>query len=404
MFLTVIMLVGVVGKSNTGKSTFFKASTLTDVEISNRIFTTIEANEGVGFVKDKCPEKELNVTCDPQHGYCKEGNRFIPIRMLDVAGLVPGAHEGKGLGNQFLDDLRQADVLIHIVDASGSTNEKGEPCSPGEYDPCRDVRFLEEEIDCWFSSILSKSWRKFARSAELQSKNEDKEIANRFSGLGVNLGMVKKARRKLKLDKKISEWTEEEIDKFAKQLRLVSKPIVIAANKMDLPKAQQNIEKLKKEFPELEIIPCSAESELALREASKGGLIKYIPGERNFEILKESKLNQRQEKALNFVENLLEKWNTTGVQGCLNTAVFDELEQIVVYPVEDANKLSDQKGNVLPDSLLLPKGSTALDLAYAIHTDIGESFVKAINAKTKQVIGKEQPLKNNDVIEIVSKK
>src|SRR3989338_977131 len=116
-----IMLIGVVGKPSTGKSTFFKASTLADVEIANYPFTTIKPNRAVVFVKIECVDKEFGKQCSPRIGYCVNGKRFVAVELLDVAGLVPGAHEGKGLGNQFLNDLNQADALIHIVDISGST-------------------------------------------------------------------------------------------------------------------------------------------------------------------------------------------------------------------------------------------------------------------------------------------
>ena len=141
------MLVGVVGKPNVGKSTFFKAATLVEAETAPYPFTTIKANEGVGFVRVTDVAKEFNVKSNPKHGYVLKDERFVPVKMLDVAGLVPGAHLGKGLGNKFLDDLRQADVLIHVIDASGSTNEKGEIVKAGSYDPCNDVKFLEDELD-----------------------------------------------------------------------------------------------------------------------------------------------------------------------------------------------------------------------------------------------------------------
>src|SRR3989338_5626200 len=140
-----MMLIGVVGKANVGKSTFFKAATLAEVEIANYPFATIKPNHGTGYVRVDCAEKFFNVKCNPRFGYCIEGIRFVPVDMLDVAGLVPGAHEGKGMGNQFLDDLRQADALIHVVDVAGTTNEKGEPITPGSYDPADDIKFLEEE-------------------------------------------------------------------------------------------------------------------------------------------------------------------------------------------------------------------------------------------------------------------
>ena len=92
------MLIGVVGKANIGKSTFFKAATLMDIEIANYPFATIKPNHGVGFIRVPCVDKDFNTQCNPRTGYCKNHERFITVDMIDVAGLVPGAHEGKGMG------------------------------------------------------------------------------------------------------------------------------------------------------------------------------------------------------------------------------------------------------------------------------------------------------------------
>jgi len=398
------MMIGIVGKPNTGKSTFFKAATLAEVETGGRPFVTIEANAGVGFVKVECIEKEFNVKCQPNKGFCLHGWRFVPVKLLDVAGLVPGAHEGKGLGNAFLNDLGTADALIHIVDVAGATNEKGEPVKSGSYDPCNDVRFLETEIDMWFFNLMKKGWNKFSRLSEHQSKDIALAIADQFSGLKIDFDMVKTAMRSLNLNKKLTEWSDEELKSFATELRKASKPIIIAANKIDLPAASENITKLRKEFPDDIVIPCSAESELALREAAKKELIDYIPGEKTFEILKSAKLNEKQRAALTFVkEKVLASWNNTGVQNCLNTAVFDRLKYIVVFP-GGVHKLEDAKGRILPDAFLMPPESTAIDFADKIHSDFAKNFIKAINVMTKKPVGRDYVLKHRDVIEIISKK
>ena len=288
-------------------------------------------------------------------------------------------------------------MLIHIIDASGSTNEKGEIIKSGDYDPANDIRFLEEEIDSWFADILKKSWSKFSKQAK-----DEKAIVEQFSGLKITFEHIRNALAKLKLSKKIRDWSEDDIKNFATELRKISKPIIIAANKIDLPVAKENIEKLKKQFPDYLIIPCSAESELALREAAKAELIKYIPGNSDFEVLKNKKLNEKQKKALELVKKILDKWKATGVQQCLNSAIFDYLKYKVVYPVENANKFSDSKGNILPDAFILPPEATAKDLAYTVHSSIGDKFVRAIDAKTKKVVGKNHVLENGAIIEIVT--
>ena len=393
------MLIGIVGKPSAGKSTFFKAATLADVPIAQYPFTTIKPNHGVGYVKVECIDKELNTQCQPNHGFCLNHWRFVPVELMDVAGLVPGASEGKGLGNQFLDDLRQADTFIQIVDVSGTTDREGKLVLKGSSDPVDDVKFLEEELNKWYFNILMKVWRSFARKAEMTSKDNFSEaVAKQFSGLKIKEEQVKTVLRKLNFKDNPSSWDNDQLMNFASELRKESKPMIIAANKIDLPSSKENYEKLKKEFPDLMIIPCSADSELALKEAAKSKLIDYIPGENDFNI--KGEINEKQKQALkNIKKNILEVYKNTGVQNILNAAVFELLKYLAIFPA--GSKLKDSKGHILPDCFLLPENSTALDLAYFIHTDIGNNFIKAIDVRTKRVLGKNHILKNRDVLEIV---
>jgi ribosome-binding ATPase YchF (GTP1/OBG family) len=393
------MLIGIVGKPSSGKSTFFQALTSIPVERSPRPFTTIKPNRGIAYVEVECVDKEFGVQCNPRTGFCIRSRRFVPVEVLDVAGLVPGAHEGKGLGNKFLDDLRQADVLIHVIDLSGSTNEVGEQVPLGSYDPANDIKFLEEELNFWIKGILDANWPKLVKENTQQNKKIEDIMVAQFSGLGLKRPAIQKTLNSLKLEeKKLSEWSEEEKFAFAKLMREIGKPIVIAANKCDLPNTENNLERLRKQFPNYIIIPCSAEAEIALKEAAKHNFIEYIPGDGQFKILRE--LNESQKNALVILEKLLKKYGSTGVQKVLNIAVFDFLHYIAVF-AGGQNKLADKEGNILPDVWLLPPNSTAIDFAAAIHSDFAKKFIKAIDARTGMAHGADYRLKHRDVIEFV---
>ncbi|MBW3011433.1 50S ribosome-binding GTPase, partial [Candidatus Woesearchaeota archaeon] len=244
------MIVGLVGKPSAGKSTFFKAATLAEVDIANYPFTTIKPNHGTGYVRVECVCKEFNKQCNPRFGYSMKGFRFVPVDMMDVAGLVPGAHSGKGMGNQFLDDLRQANVLIHVVDVSGSINEKGEPVDVGSYDPAKDIEFLETEIDMWYKGILTKGWERFARSVQQEKSEVHKAIAKQASALGITENLAERAIKECNLKKdNIQSWTDDDLRKMASFLRKKTKPMVIACNKVDVPGAFEIFEKIKAQFP-----------------------------------------------------------------------------------------------------------------------------------------------------------
>ncbi len=392
------MQIGLLGKTNVGKSTFFSAATETTAQIGNYPFTTVEPNVGIAHVKTECACKHFGI--NHKHALCVRGTRFIPVKLIDVAGLVPGAHEGKGLGNKFLDDARQAEVLIHVVDASGSTDIQGHSVPAGTHDPLEDVKFVEEEFDQWMKQILQREWQKLTREMESKGAKLVQGIAQRFSGLGIKEYDIEIVAQHLNLQtKKPVDWTENDLFTFVKELRKKTRPMIIAANKADLFHDLSVIDKLKTHG---QIIACSAETELLLRKASKSGLIDYFPGEKIFKIKDGISLNPQQEKALDLAKRVLVKIGTTGIQQILNSACFDLLKLIVVYPVEDETKLSNKDGEVLPDARLLLPGSTTKDLAQTVHADLAKGFLHAVDAKTKQRIGAQHQLKNGDVIKIVS--
>ena len=385
------MLIGLVGKSNTGKTTFFSAATLVDAEISNRIFTTIEPNKGVTYVRAPCPCGGNK--CHPQNSKCIDGVRFVPVKMVDIAGLVPGAHEGKGLGNKFLSDIMEANALIHVVDISGSTDESGNPIAAGSRDPKDDIKFLEEEIDYWILGILKRNLATLSKRMEVTKEKFSVVIHNQLAGLGIKLAEVEHALNGTEVNPQSDDY---DLLKFIAVLREKSKPIILAANKADIRGSGENLERLQDLGYEL--FPCSAEFELALRRAAERGIIEYNPGSASFRIMKE--IDAQHRKALEHIQSFLDSQGSTGVQKIIDHIVFEVLKMIVVYPVENEHKLSDSKGNVLPHALLMRQGSTALDLAFSVHEDIGKKFVAAVDARTGKQLSGSYQLKSGDVISI----
>jgi ribosome-binding ATPase len=395
------MIIGIIGKANVGKSTFFNAATDQSVASANYPFTTIEPNVGISFVRSKCVCKEYSVQDNPIHSICIDGNRFVPIKLVDIAGLVPGAHLGKGLGNKFLDDSRQADAIIHVVDASGSTDPEGKVVEKAHGDPLFDIKFIEEEFNQWILSIIKKDWDKIIRDMANQKLKIEQILTKRLSGLSVTIDTISNALSKIGIsNKNPANWTQDEILEVIKLIRKSSKPFLILANKADISSSKDNIKKM--EQLDTIVIPCASEAELVLRKGAKKGLWYYLPGDKSFEIKDKDKLNEQQKKALLIIQSILNEYGSTGVQEAINTVCFKLLNLIIVFPVEDEIKLSDKKGNILPNAILLRKGSTAKDLAVNIHQDLAKGFMFGIDVRNKKRIGADYELKHNDIIKIVS--
>ncbi len=398
------MIIGIVGKPNVGKSAFFRSLTLADAPSGNFPFTTIDANSAMGYVKVKDPAVDFDKHSNPREGYVLGDYRFVPVEIIDVAGLVPGAHEGKGLGNKFLDDLRQADALIHVIDLSGSTNDKGEPVELNSYDPANDITFLEDELNHWFYNIIKKHWDNISKKVRMQDMKIEIALSSVLSGLNVTENQIIRGINKLDIDK---STIDNNLFELATALREISKPIVIAANKCDVLLENKEFEKklndLKEQFPNYNIIPVMAEYEWNLKKAHDNDIIEYIPGVKEFTIKDEASLNENQKAGLKKIsDGINDLPYSTGVQEALNFAVFSLLEKKPIFP--GGSKLEDDKGNVLPDCFIMDKQATALDFAYRLHTDFGKNFIKAIDIKTKKMVGKDHPLNFGDIIEIVSGK
>ena len=384
----------IAGKPNCGKSTFFAAATMAPAEIANYPFTTIDANNGVAYVRVECACKSLGIENCPA---CQNGVRFIPIGLIDVAGLVEGAHTGRGLGNKFLDNLREADAIIHILDASGSTDAEGNPVDRGSHNPKQDIGFIESEMKMWVYGLIEKNWNKIQRSSQQKNYSIEDAVAEQLAGLQITVTHVEEAVRITGIN--LKTCNEEELINFCGVLVQHAKPFIVIGNKADFAPAEL-LEDLKKE----DIMFTCAAGELALKKAAESGLINYVAGDGDFTINAPEKLTPPQKAGLEAIRAMMKQFGGTGVQQAINSAVFDLLDMIVVYPVEDENKYCDGKDRILPDAYLMKRGSTPHDLAYQVHTDIGKGFLYAVDAKTKMRIKESHELKNGDVIKIVSTK
>jgi len=387
--------IALAGKPNAGKSTFYKAATMADVDVANYPFTTIDANRGVSSVRTDCPCLERDERCGDEH--CRAGKRYVPVELLDVAGLVPGAHEGRGLGNQFLDELTNADAIVNVVDASGGTNEEGEPVEVGTYDPVEEVDFIEEEMDQWLAGIIDRNWETVERQSRSPDFDVDDALAEMLTGFGATEADVAASLRELDYPEDPIQWTDADRETLARDVRARTKPIILVANKADVA-PPENIERLQETGKPL--IPATAEGELALRQAAEAGVVDYDPGDADFEIVGD--ISDEQAAGLEKIREVMTERGGTGVQAALDHAVYELLDRITAYPVQNETRWTDAKGNVLPDAFLLPRGSTPKDLAYAVHSDIGDGYLHAVNAKTDREVSESYELADGDVIKIVS--
>ena len=395
--------IGLIGKTNTGKTTFFNSATLMSAEVSNYPFTTKKPSIGNAHAITHCIHKEFNLRDNPKNSGCIDGWRFIPVEIVDLPGLIKGAWEGKGLGNQFLTIAAQSDALLHIVDASGSIDASGKIAEPGTGDPVADVADIEEELVMWYLKLLEANRDKISRAID-SGMNTVAAITEVFRGIGVKEDHVKLALAQNNLTETVFDnFGIQQSKDFCWSLREISKPTLIVASKVDLPTATENFRHLREEYRDVIIIPASSDAELTLRRAESKGIIRYIPGDERFEINDQTKLNDKQKWALNFIrKDILGEYMRTGVQFAINVAVFKMLKMNAVYPVADIQKFSDKHGNVLPDVYLMRSGSTVEDLAKEVHTELAKGLLYALDGRDGIRLPVNYQLKDRDVLSIVS--
>jgi ribosome-binding ATPase len=397
--------IGLIGKTNTGKTTFFNAATLASAEISNYPFTTKHPSTGNAQAITICVHKEFDVQDNPKNSRCMDGWRYVPIELIDLPGLIKGAWQGKGLGNQFLTVAAQSDALIHVVDVSGGIDVTGKVTEQGTGDPVADVGDIEEELAMWYLKLLEGNRDKISRSINA-GVDIIMAITDVLRGVGVRDEHVKMALKKNSMmGGKFDEFDSQKIKDFLRSLRYISKPTLILANKIDLPSAADNFKRLRDKYKDVLVIPSSADAELTLRRAESRGLIRYNPGDERFDIVHQEQLNDKQKWALNFIrQDILGEYLRTGVQFAINVAVFKLLSMNTVYPVADIKKLSDKHGNILPDVYLMESGSSIEDLAKTIHTELAKGILYAIDARDGLHLPRNYILKDRDILSIISAK
>ena len=395
--------IGLIGKTNTGKTTFFNSATLATADISNYPFTTKQPTIGNANAVTLCVHKELNLQDNPKNSRCIDGWRFIPVELVDLPGLIKGAWEGKGLGNKFLSVAAQSDALLHIVDVSGSIDAAGRIAEPGSGDPIADIGDIEEELVMWYLKLFEGNRDKISRAIN-SGIDIPSAIADVFRGIGVNEQHVKMALKENKLENhKFDELGVQESKDFSWSLRDISKPTLIVANKVDLPSATDNFKRVREEYNDMIIVPSSADAELTLRRAANRGLIRYSPGDERFEIKDQSILTDKQKWALNLIrKDILDEYMRAGVQFAINVAVFKLLRMNAVYPVAEASRLSDKSGNVLPDVYLMKSGSTVEDLAKEIHSELAKGLLYAIDIRDGLRLPINYEIKDRDILSIIS--
>ncbi|WBW75333.1 Obg-like protein ATPase, OLA1-like protein [Schizosaccharomyces osmophilus] len=367
------ILIGFVGKPSSGKSTMLNALTDATAKTGNFPFTTIEPNRAIGYaqVDCACSRFGLEGQCRPIYGGCKKGKRAIPIQLLDVAGLIPGAHTGKGLGNKFLDDLRHANALVHVVDVSGTTDSEGKACRG--YDPSVDIEWLYNEMTAWIGTNLKEKWPNTRRRHIASKANPVHTLQNQFSGYGSNPATTARVLDSLHLNVPLESWDEATLDRIVSRFVDIKFPTVIALNKIDHPDADANISKIARREDPKRLVLASAVSEVFLRRLAKQGFVKYEEGSEFVDTIDEfpdSELKPLSEslrtKITDIQDMVLFRHGSTGVCNVLARAI-ELLELIPVYSVKNIHNFANNPNDgIFKDCVLVRQGTTAGQVAQIV--------------------------------------
>lgn len=316
----------------------------------------------------------------------------MPIELLDVAGLVPGAHQGRGLGNKFLDDLRHADALIHVVDVSGTTDAEGKVTRG--YDPSVDIAWLRSEIVAWVRGNLGQRWGGIRRRHVAVKATAVETMQAQLSGYSANAQIVARALDRAGVrNVPLEDWDEPTIDRVVEAFVDEKFPTVIALNKIDHADADKNIAKIAKMHDPESIVLCSAISEVFLRKMAKQGYIRYTPGSEYLDTREDliadgdpdgGGLKELDEKNKNRIENLkdmvLYRFGSTGVVQVLKKAA-DMLGLVPVFPVRNTTTFgsgASESKYVFRDCVLVNKNSTVGDVARKVLGDAPIAYVEGV--------------------------
>lgn len=342
--------------------------------------------------------------CKPKYGWCHNGTRGIPIKLLDVAGLIPGASEGAGLGNKFLDDLRAADVLIHVLDASGCTNEKGEATKG--YDPSRDVDWLTGEIHAWIFNNLWTKWSSITRRHTATKATVAVTLQGQLSGYGAGPAVIAELCTKIgvKEPNDLATWDEARLHEVVAAFLEVRFPTVLLLNKADTgADSDRNIARISRKYDSDLCIVASALAETYLKAKRNAGVIKYpegasmfftrddegIPGVEDL-VVADEKTKRRLDKLNDMV---MFRFGGTGVWAAVQKAA--ELRKpVVAYPVRSLTNYSAEADNpdaVFANAVLLKHGSTIHDLCHAVNFEMAKRLLYAEGARGR--------LSETDVVE-----